>query len=193
MYPDPRSALRAVLEQDPRPQPAAGDRLAAVLAPVIQAPVPSLVFTERSANLSRHAGEISFPGGLLDEGETLAAAALREADEEIGLAAASVELIGALPEVHTSVSGILVVPFVGFLDEPPVFAVSDGEIAQVMTFPISRLSEAERLVDYDLEEGRTWRGWAYEVDGHNIWGATGWILHRLLEIIREETPWLPTK
>ncbi len=73
----------------------------------------------RAAELSRHPGEVSFPGGLLDPGESLAEAALREAHEEIGLDPALPELLGALPPVHTPVSGILVVPFVGVLDGPP--------------------------------------------------------------------------
>ena len=193
MYPDPRGALRAALEQDPRPTAPQGDRLAAVLTPIVESPIPSLVFTERAAGMSRHAGEISFPGGLLDDGEELRAAALREAYEEIGIVPGTVELVGALPPVHTTVSGILVVPFVGVVRDAPAFVVSDAEIAQVLVFPVSALADAERQVEYRLEQGRTWRGWAYDVEGLTVWGATGWMLHSLLEILREETPWMLTK
>jgi 8-oxo-dGTP pyrophosphatase MutT (NUDIX family) len=119
-----RTALRGSLEQDPSPLPDPGDRLAAVLAPFVEEPVPSLVFTVRSSGMSRHAGEISFPGGLQDPGETLRQTALREAFEEIGLDTATTELMGALPPVHTTVSGILVVPFVGMLESLPAFVVS---------------------------------------------------------------------
>jgi 8-oxo-dGTP pyrophosphatase MutT (NUDIX family) len=186
---DLAGALRAALEQDPRPVPAAGDRLAAVLAPLIIQPEPSLMFTVRAAAMSRHAGEISFPGGLQDPGETLVETVLREVNEELGLDPDAVRIVGTLPSVHTFVSGILVVPFVGMLATMPVLTVSDGEIDEVLTFPVMRLAEAEAVVHYDLDGGRTWKGFAYELDGATIWGATGWMLHTLLETIRKDTSW----
>ncbi len=168
---------------------ASGDRLAAVLAPLITEPEPSLLFTVRAAAMSRHAGEISFPGGLQDPGESLVETVLREANEELGIDPDSVRIVGALPSVHTFVSGILVVPFVGMLATMPVLTVSDGEIDEVLTFPVMRLAEAEAVVHYDLDGGRTWKGFAYELDGATIWGATGWMLHTLLETIRKDTSW----
>jgi len=185
-----REALRAALDQDPTPAPGPNDRLAAVVAPFVETPEPSIVFTVRSNDLSRHAGEISFPGGLQDPGETLRDTALREAFEEIGLDAAEMELVGALPPVHAFVSGILVVPFVGMLVSPPVFTVSDEEIQEVLTFSLARLAAAERAVEIAREGGRVWRGVAYELDGHTIWGVTGWIVQLLLEIVRKEAAWL---
>jgi len=187
---DLRAALRAALDPDPAPQPGPGDRLAAVLAPLVERPEPSLVFTVRSVDLSRHAGEISFPGGLQDPGESLAETALRESNEEIGLDAAAVELVGALPPVHTFVSGILVVPFVGVIQRPPAFTPSHGEIDEVLTFEVGRLADVERVVEIPRDGGRVWRGFAYELDGHTIWGATGWMLHTLLEVVRAEASWL---
>jgi 8-oxo-dGTP pyrophosphatase MutT (NUDIX family) len=185
-----RTALRAALEPDPSPSLNPGDLLAAVLAPFVEGPEPSLVFTVRSSDLSRHAGEISFPGGLQDPGETLGQTALREAFEEIGLDPETTDLVGALPPVHTFVSGILVVPFVGMLESLPAFVVSEGEIEEVLTFSVARLAEVERNVEVAREPGRIWRGFAYELDGYMIWGATGWMLHALLEIVRKEAPWL---
>jgi 8-oxo-dGTP pyrophosphatase MutT (NUDIX family) len=185
-----RQALRAALDQDPVPAPGPSDRLAAVVAPFVEAPEPSIVFTVRSNDLSRHAGEISFPGGLQDPGETLRETALREVFEEIGLDPAMTELVGALPAVHTFVSGILVVPFVGMLESTPVFEVSDEEIQEVLTFSVTRLAAVERTVEIAREGGRVWQGFAYELDGHTIWGATGWMLHSLLEVVRKEAPWL---
>lgn len=185
-----RTALRAALEQDPSPSVDPHDRLAAVLAPLIEGPEASLVFTVRSSDLSRHAGEISFPGGLQDPGETLSQTALREAFEEIGLVPETTELVGALPPVHTTVSGILVVPFVGVLETLPALVVSDGEIEEVLTFTVARLAEVERPVEVAREPGRVWHGFAYELDGYMIWGATGWMLHSLLEIVRKEASWL---
>jgi 8-oxo-dGTP pyrophosphatase MutT (NUDIX family) len=190
MVPDLRTALRATLDPDPRPEPAPGDRLAAVLAPLIAAPEPALVFTVRARALSRHAGEISFPGGLQDPGETLAETALREAYEEIGLDPALPDMLGALPSVHTHVSAILVVPFVGVLDEAPRLTTSEAEIEDVLTFPVARLASAETARSYPRVDGSTWHGWAYELDGYTVWGATGWMLHTLLERMRRETPWV---
>ena len=185
-----RTALRAALEQDPSPSLAPPDRLAAVLAPLVEEPVASLVFTVRSSDLSRHAGEISFPGGLHDPGETLSETALRESFEEIGLDPGTTDVLGALPPVHTTVSGILVVPFVGMLESMPAFVVREEEIEEVLTFTVGRLAEVERPVEVAREAGRVWRGFGYELEGHVIWGATGVMLHALLQVIRKEASWL---
>jgi 8-oxo-dGTP pyrophosphatase MutT (NUDIX family) len=188
---DLRSTIGGVLDHDPRPVAAPGDRLAAVLALVIREPVPSLLFTERSKALRRHAGEVSFPGGLLEPGDPdLAATALRETEEEIGLDRSAPELLGALPPVHTTVSGILVSPFVGTVATLPTLGVSDGEIVRILTSPLRTLTEVERVKDYERDGGRRSRGWVYEIDGATIWGATGLMLHRLLEIVRKEAGWL---
>jgi 8-oxo-dGTP pyrophosphatase MutT (NUDIX family) len=189
---DLRLRLRAALDGDPIHEAPPGDRLAAVLAPLVLAPIPSLVFTVRASGLSRHPGEISFPGGLLDPGERLAEAALREAEEEIGLDPRRVDLLGALPPIHTHVSGILVVPFVGVVASPVDWVVNHGEIAEVLSFAVSRLAAAEAPMELARAEGGVWRGWAYDLDGHTIWGATGWMLHTLLEVMKEETPWMVT-
>ena len=190
MRPNLRAALRAALDPEPAPVPPPGDRLAAVLAPFIEADEPSLVFTVRSNDLSRHAGEISFPGGIQDRGETLAETALREAHEEIGLDPAASEIVGALPPVHTAVSGILVVPFVGMLAAATALTPSDGEIEEVLVFAVSRLADVEDEVEWARPDGRRWRGWVYEVEGRTIWGATGRMLHDLLAVLRREAPLL---
>ena len=188
--PDAWSGLRAALDPDPRPVPGRGDRLAAVLAPLVELPEPALVFTRRAADLSRHPGEISFPGGLQDPGEELLETALRECREEIDLDPDAVEVVGALPVVPVRVSAILVVPFVGMLATPPALTHSVGEIDEVLTFPVRRLGAAESTMELVREDGRIWRGWAYELEGSLIWGATGLMVHDLLEVLRKETSWL---
>lgn len=187
---DVRSALRDALESDPRPRPRDGDRLAAVLAPLVEDPEPALVFTRRAADLSRHAGEISFPGGLQDPGETLIETALRESREEIDLDPAVVEIVGALPPVPVRVSSILVVPFVGMMRTLPALTRSAGEIDEVLTFPVRRLARIESAMELVREDGGVWTGWAYELEGSLIWGATGLMVHDLLEVLRKETSWL---
>jgi 8-oxo-dGTP pyrophosphatase MutT (NUDIX family) len=193
--PDRVDELRDLLVQDPRPSPGPGDRLAAVLALLIREPEPSLLFTERAKDLRRHPGEVSFPGGLVEPGDAgLAVTALRETEEEIGLPRDAVELLGALPPVHTFVSGILVTPFVGMVRTLPTLGVSDGEIVRVLTPSLVALDDAEEERVYGRSdangERRTWTGWVYAVEGATIWGATGWMLHTLLELLRKETTWL---
>jgi 8-oxo-dGTP pyrophosphatase MutT (NUDIX family) len=186
-----RDRLAARLEQFPTPRPGRGDRLAAVLLPVIDGPAPSLVFTQRTEELPRHAGEISFPGGLAEEeDDELWATALRETREELGLDPACVHLAGALAPIHTRVSGILVVPFVGMLDSRPTFSPNAGEIAEVLEYPVRGLAQAEAMVEWPLDGDGVFRGYAYEMQGHTIWGATAWMLHELLELVRSETPWV---
>lgn len=189
LHPDATASLAAALDPDPRPELGAGDRLAAVLAPIVLEPEPAVILTVRAAALSRHAGEISFPGGLSEPGETLAQTALREAHEEIGLDPSTPRVLGALPAVHTFVTGILVVPFVGTLDRAPDLVVNEAEIDEVVVFGLERLALAERRMTYDRPDGSVWRGFAYELDGHTVWGATGWMLHTLIETIRKETTW----
>jgi 8-oxo-dGTP pyrophosphatase MutT (NUDIX family) len=177
-------SLLSSLEADPSPTLPPDTRPAAVLVPVLAAgDEPRLVFTRRSEGLSRHAGEISFPGGLADDGETLATAALREAGEELGLAPADVELVGALPPVHTTVSGILIVPFVGLLWADPRYTPNAAEIADVMEFPLSELL-ANGMERYFEHEGARFQTWVYDVGGQVIWGATARILWSFIEALR---------
>ena len=181
------------LDREPRPQPAPGDRLAAVLA-LLVGEQPTLVFTERAAALSRHAGEVSFPGGLRDAGdEDLVTTALRETNEELGIDPSVVDVIGALEPIHTFVSGILVTPFVGLAAALPPLTVSEAEIARVIEVPVRELAAAEQQREVRESGGTTWRGWWYPLeDGATIWGATGYMVHELIELLRKETSWVVT-
>jgi 8-oxo-dGTP pyrophosphatase MutT (NUDIX family) len=177
-----RSVLEARLDSNPAPRPGPGDRLAAVLLPILVGPEASVVFTRRTDTLSRHPGEISFPGGLAHaEDGTLLDTAMRETEEELGLPRDRWEILGALPPVHTFVSGILIVPFVGMLPPPPAFHPNPHEIAEVLWFSLAGLAHAEREVE-DLRGDDVYRGFAYEMPGATIWGATARILHSLIEI-----------
>jgi coenzyme A diphosphatase len=190
---DHRSALREGLDPNPHPEPDPGERLAAVLALLIEEPEPSLLFTERAADLSRHPGEVSFPGGLAEpDDDALVATALRETHEEIGLDPALPVVLGALPPVHTFVSGILVTPFVAVVRVLPRLRESRAEIARILTVPTSTLATLEEERELYREGGRVWKGWCYQTADATIWGATGFMMHAFLELAREAAPWLTT-
>ena len=115
---------------------------AAVLLPLYGWPddEPGLVFTERPADMRRHAGEISFPGGRRDAGESLVDTALREAHEEIGLPPESVDVLGALEPTPTFVTNYAIYPFVGLISEPAAeWILSDAEVAEVLQLRVSDL------------------------------------------------------
>lgn len=183
--------LRAILDAEPGELPEGFGRPAGVLVPLVAGPERlSLVFTERHADLSRHAGEISFPGGMPEPGdEDLRHTALREANEEIGVDPDGVDVLGVLPPLPTFVTGILIVPFVGLLHGRPKFVPSPSEIESIIEAPLAHLDRVEQEVDHDFE-GRIWTGHTYDVDGKVIWGATGKILKGFLDLLRREAPWM---
>lgn len=189
---DLASALAPHLEPDPHPDAAPGDRLAAVLA-LLVGEEPTMLFTERAAALSRHAGEVSFPGGLQDPGdEGLRSTALRETQEELGIDRGTIDVLGALPPIHTFVSGILVTPFVGVTSTLPDLTVSHAEISRVFEVPLRALAAAEEERELREAGGTTWRGWWYPMPGATIWGATGFMVHELLALVRKEMSWAVT-
>jgi 8-oxo-dGTP pyrophosphatase MutT (NUDIX family) len=159
---------------------APGHKDAAVLVPLYRDPLTA-VFTERRADLRRHAGEISFPGGRQDHpDEDLRSTALREAEEEIGLDPAEVELVGALPPVGTFVTGYRIFPFVGLIEPDQAWRPQASEVEQVLEFSLSDLvrgHEMQRLI----RKGVPIRTPTYTVDGHLVWGATARIVQSLLE------------
>ena len=159
---------------------AAGSVDAAVLVPLYGWPDdPGLVFTERRHDLRRHAGEISFPGGRRDRGEGYVETALREAEEEIGLDRAGVEVIGALPPIGTFVTNYKVHPIVGLIEPDLEFEPNPSEVETVLAFELSALRDGfamRRLI----RRGVPIRTPTYIVAEHLIWGATARILGELL-------------
>ncbi len=162
---------------------------AAVLVPLyLQDGELHAVFTKRREDLRRHPGEISFPGGRYEEGEVdLRATALREAEEEIGLPAGAVEIVGALQPTPTIATGYAVYPFVGMIDAGRTWTLSAREVAQVL-----ELSLAELMTGYGrrrlVRRGLPIRTDTYVVGDHLIWGATARILADLFDRV---APLLP--
>jgi 8-oxo-dGTP pyrophosphatase MutT (NUDIX family) len=144
------------------------------------------VFTRRRNDLRRHAGEISFPGGRQDEDEPdLRMTALREAEEEIGLAPDDVELVGALQPTPTIATNYAVYPFVGLIEPGRRWRPSAAEVAEVLELPLRRLREgyARRRL---LRRGVPFRTDVYCVDENLIWGATARIVADLLARVPED-------
>jgi 8-oxo-dGTP pyrophosphatase MutT (NUDIX family) len=160
---------------------APGEIAAAVLVPLYEdGGELHAVFTKRNADLRRHAGEISFPGGRRDDQEELRDTALREAEEEIGLAREDVEIVGALPPTGTIVTNYVIYPFVGLIEPGGKFRPNPIEVDQVVELSLSRLVagfERKRLI----RRGVPIKTDTYTVDSNFIWGATARIVGTLLE------------
>jgi 8-oxo-dGTP pyrophosphatase MutT (NUDIX family) len=162
-----------------------GAKEAAVLVPLFLDAAGALhvVFTERRADLRRHAGEISFPGGRRDaEDPGLPETALREAHEEIGLPPGAVELLGALQPTPTFVTDYAIYPFVGLIEPGLEWVLQEREVAQVLELPLEAVRAGygrRRLV----RRGMPFRTDTYETGGHLIWGATARIVADLLDRI----------
>ena len=162
---------------------------AAVLVPLfLAAEEPHAVFTRRSTDLRRHAGEISFPGGRRDpEDAGLRDTALREAEEEIGLPRAEVRLLGELPPTSTFVTNYLIHPFVGLIPAGLAWRVSEREVDSVLELPLHALRKSRTRTRME-RRGISFETDAYIVDDHLIWGATARILEHLLERAEELLP-----
>jgi 8-oxo-dGTP pyrophosphatase MutT (NUDIX family) len=159
-----------------------GRTTAAVLVPLyLDGGELHAVFTKRRAELRRHAGEISFPGGRRDEAdETLAATALREAEEEIGLPRREVELAGALPPTPTIVTGYRIHPFVGAIRRGHSWVPQPSEVESVLELSLPALARGHamrRLVG----KGVPFKTVTYTVGEHLVWGATARIVESLLD------------
>lgn len=159
---------------------------AAVLVPIVLHPAPSIVLTLRAAHLARHPGQVSFPGGRIDPGDASPeAAALREAEEEIGLAASAVELIGRLP-THVTGMGYRVTPVLGLLAPPVAPRPDPREVAEVFELPLAALTGPPGPYEEEaLFRGRLRRYWVVPHERHRIWGATAAMLVALGSLLRE--------
>ncbi|HMT04156.1 MAG: CoA pyrophosphatase [Solirubrobacterales bacterium] len=150
---------------------------AAVLMPISNWPRdPHLTFTERRADLRKHAGEICFPGGTAEaQDRDLEATALRESDEEIALRPDQVEVVGALPPVGTFATSFRIQPIVGLVTGEARMIANPDEVAAILTFGFDDLLDSysmRRLV----RRGVPIRTPTFELDRHMIWGATARIL-----------------
>jgi 8-oxo-dGTP pyrophosphatase MutT (NUDIX family) len=154
-----------------------GIRPAAVLVPVInRGDELTVLFTRRTAHLHDHAGQISFPGGRAESGESPRDTALRETAEEIGLVPDRVEVLGHLTE-YTTVTGYRVTPVVGLVQPPFDLAVDDFEVAEVFEVPLAFLLDpANHQRNQLIHEGLERYYYAMPYGPYYIWGATAGML-----------------
>jgi 8-oxo-dGTP pyrophosphatase MutT (NUDIX family) len=144
-----------------------------------------VVLTVRADTLGRHGGQISLPGGVIERGETLAQAALREAAEEIGLEASGVKVLGELTPLDIPVSGFRLHPVVAATPVRPTFTPSDGEVAGILEIAVARLMDPSTVVHIERErDGRSIVAPSFRVDTHEIWGATAMVLAEFLALLR---------
>jgi 8-oxo-dGTP pyrophosphatase MutT (NUDIX family) len=138
-----------------------------------------VILTERSAGGHRHAGQISFPGGAVDEGETVLEAAVREAREEVGLVAeqAGLSVAGTLAPVDVRVSAFIVHPVIAVVPNQPALVPDEHEVAAIISAPLAAFLPGAPIETVVAErDGMHLRYGAYPVDDYRVWGATARIL-----------------
>jgi 8-oxo-dGTP pyrophosphatase MutT (NUDIX family) len=166
---------------------------AGVLAPLFEEDGEArVVLTRRSTDLRTHQGQVSFPGGRIDEGEDAPAAALREAYEEVGLDPTTVTTVGWLHPVLTPVSASFILPVLGTLPGRPHLVPNPGEVERIFDVSLAELADPATFHEERWRiPGRVIAGseddsfpiWIFEVSGELVWGATARMLHELLSVV----------
>lgn len=149
-----------------------------------------LPLTVRGSQLRNHTGQVSLPGGRVDEGETIEAAALREAEEEIGVNHGLVRILGRLTPLHIPVSNYLLHPVVGFIDARPVFNRAEWEVARIIEPTLAQLRDPA-TIKRELRT-RITGGQAveidvpfFDIDSEKVWGATAMVLAEFCAILAD--------
>lgn len=143
--------------------------------------VRHVLLTRRRDDLGSHAGQISFPGGRVDEGESVESAAIRETFEEVGVNPLELRMLGRLSELYIPPSDFEVHPFVGWHHGAPVFRPNPGEVAELLEVPLAVLMspETRRTEEWDYK-GRKITVPFFQVGEHKVWGATAMMLSEFL-------------
>lgn len=181
-----RDAASAIFAAESDVLPPQHAQPAAVLMPITYRPQgATVILTRRTDHLQNHPGQISFPGGRVEEGdESLVATALRETEEEIGLRSSHVELLGTLPDYFTG-TGFRVTPVVGLVHPPFELTIDAFEVAEVFEVPLSHFLDPANHLRHSLEiEGRVRYFHAMPYKDYYIWGVTAGMLMSLYRILK---------
>lgn len=183
-------SIRSALSKTSSPNSVNSDGLIEAAVAILVYPKPdslTIILNKRTDRVEHHKGEISFPGGGRDpEDDSILDTALRETQEEMGIAPEDIEIIAQLDQVSTR-SGFSITPFVGIIPPDYDFEVSNIEIAEVLEVPIESLLDTENQV----EDDRVWgdeipsKQYSYLYGSHIIWGATARIITQLLDILKK--------
>jgi 8-oxo-dGTP pyrophosphatase MutT (NUDIX family) len=146
-----------------------------------------ILLTKRSPHLPAHAGQVSLPGGAVDPGESIEDAALREAEEEVGLARSAVGLVGRLTPLHIPVSGFVLHPVVGVAAARPPMRPEPGEVDRIIEAPVAHVLDPARhhrvqraIGAYEFEMPY------FDLDGEQVWGATAMVLAEFAAVLGVE-------
>jgi len=147
---------------------------------------PCLILTRRTAHVAAHKGEICLPGGALDPGESAVDAALREAEEEIGVARREMRVLGQLTPVFIPVSGFRLEPFVAAAAQRPAFKPAAREVDALIEVPLDRLRDhSARIERHITRDGEPVVIPTFDLPGAQVWGATAMILSELSALLSE--------
>ena len=167
-------------------------RHAGVLIPLLEDKgIYKILFTKRTDRVEHHKGQISFPGGSVDEEDRSSLeTALRESEEEIGLSREDVEVLGRIDDTLTLASDFIVHPFVGLVPYPYDFVINAGEVERLIIVPIDvfQNKKSETNICAVEFEGKTYHTKAYEYNGDVIWGATARMIENFMGIIARKLP-----
>ena len=182
----PLKPTRGDYDLNPGARPASSDLTpAAVLIPIIVRDEPTVLFTQRTPHLARHAGQVSFPGGRVEHSDvSLVETALRETHEETGISSSFVSVAGFLDAYETG-TGFAILPVVGLLHEGFALVPEPAEVAEIFEVPLTFLLDPKnRERDSREWQGRRREFYVFNHSGHYIWGATAAILVNFAERMR---------
>jgi 8-oxo-dGTP pyrophosphatase MutT (NUDIX family) len=144
----------------------------------------AVLLTKRSPDLPHHGGQVSLPGGAVDPGETIEGAALREAEEEVGLARAAVNVIGRLTPLHIPVSGFVLQTVVGVASVRPATTAEAGEVDRIIEVPVAHLLDpARHRRTACVRDGIEFEMPYFDIEGEQVWGATAMVLAEFAAIL----------
>jgi len=167
---------------------------AAVLVPLINRPEGlTILLTQRTDHLATHAGQVSFPGGHTEKGETPEETALRETEEEVGLDPSKVKLLGRL-DFYVTRTGFMVTPVVGIVEPPFEVQPDPNEVAEVFEVPLDFFLDPENHEQHSyFYQGKDRYFYAMPYDGHYIWGATAGMLVNLYQFLSGREIEIPSR